>query len=133
MTAVSKYLSISFLILTLCVLARGLHAQPAPKAIDLFKEGRALAKANKFAEACEKFRQSQELDPELGTLFNIAQCEEKIGKLASALAAYQEVAAKDTNAQRQALAAEYQSKLAPRVPKLVVQLESPPPGLSRWS
>jgi hypothetical protein len=111
-------------------LARVAHAQPATPAIDLFKEGRALAKAGHYAEACDKFRKSQELDPQFGTLFNIAQCEEKIGKLASALAGYREVAAKDTNAQRQAMAAEYQTKLAARVPKLVVQIASPPTGLS---
>jgi hypothetical protein len=103
------------------------HADPS--ATELFKEGRALVKQGKHAEACEKFKQSQELDPELGTLFNIAQCEEKTGKLASALAAYREVVAKDTNAERKALAAEYQSKLEPRVPKIVVQIEQPPASL----
>lgn len=100
-----------------------------PSALELFKEGRALVKQGKHGEACEKFKKSQELDPQIGTLFNIAQCEEKTGKLASALAAYREVVAKDTNAERKALAAEYQSKLEPRVPKIVVQIEKPPVNL----
>jgi hypothetical protein len=126
MTAASE----RFALVMVIALARSAAAQPASPAIELFKEGRALAKAGKHAEACEKFQKSQELDPQLGTLFNIAQCEEKIGKLASALAAYREVADKDTNAQRKALAAEDQNKLAPRVPKLVVQIQSPPAGLS---
>ena len=104
-------------------------ASADPSALELFKQGRALAKQGKHAEACEKFKQSQELDPQLGTLFNIAQCEEKSGKLASALEAYREVVAKDTNAERKALAAEYQSKLEPRVPKIVVQIEKPPASL----
>ncbi|MGE5186705.1 MAG: tetratricopeptide repeat protein [Acidobacteriota bacterium] len=106
------------------------HAQAqAPSPGELFKQGRALVKQGKYAEACDKFRKSQELDPQLGTLFNIAQCDEKIGKLASALAAYREVVAKDSNAQRRALAAAYQSKLEPRVPKIVVQIAKPPPSL----
>jgi hypothetical protein len=104
------------------------HAQ-APSASDLFKEGRELAKAGKPFEACVKFRKSQELDPQIGTLFNIAQCDEKLGKLATALAEYREVVAKDTNAKRKATAAEYQSKLEPRVPKLVVQIAKPPTSL----
>ncbi len=112
----------------LLALAATAHAQ-SPSAGELFKQGRDLAKAGKHAEACEKFQKSQELDPQLGTLFNIAQCEEKTGKLAQALAAYREVVAKDTNAKRKATAAEYQSKLEPRVPKLVVQIAKPPPSL----
>jgi hypothetical protein len=122
MTAASE----RFALVLLLALVHSAAAQPASPAIELFKEARALAKAGKHAEACEKFQKS----PQLGTLFNIAQCEEKIGKLASALAAYREVADKDTNAQRKALAAEDQAKLAPRVPKLVVQIQSPPAGLS---
>jgi len=101
----------------------------ADTAGDLFKQGRAFAKAGKHAEACEKFKKSQELDPQLGTLFNIAQCEEKIGQLASAIAGYREVVAKDTNAERKALAAEYQSKLEQRVPKLLVIVSKPPSNL----
>jgi hypothetical protein len=104
------------------------HAQ-APSASELFKQGRELVKNGKHAEACEKFRKSQELDPQLGTLFNIAQCDEKTGKLATALAEYREVVAKDTNGKRKATAAEYQSKLEPRVPKLVVQIAKPPQSL----
>ena len=101
----------------------------ADSAGELFKQGRAFAKAGKHAEACEKFKKSQELDPQLGTLFNIAQCEEKIGQLASAIAAYREVVTKDTNAERKALAAEYQSKLEQRVPKLLVIVSKPPANL----
>jgi hypothetical protein len=122
MTAVSRSL---LLVIALVVPALA----QSPTAIELFKEGRALAKSGKHAEACEKFKKSQELDPQLGTLFNIAQCQEKTGKLATALAAYREVVAKDTNAERKALAAEYQSKLEPRVPKLLVIVSKPPASL----
>jgi tetratricopeptide (TPR) repeat protein len=101
----------------------------ARSAADLFREGRALARAGQHAAACEKFIESQELDPQLGTLFNIAQCEEKIGKLASALAAYREVIARDRFAERRALADQYRSRLERRVPRLVVQIAAPPGDL----
>ncbi|HTR53089.1 MAG TPA: hypothetical protein VMJ10_20480 [Kofleriaceae bacterium] len=124
MTAASKRVLVALLVLApISALAQ------SPQATELFKEGRDLMKAGHFVEACSKFAKSQDLDPQLGTLFNLAQCDEKIGKLATALAGYREVVAKDGNAKRKALAAEYQSKLEPRVPKLVVQVAKPPPSL----
>jgi hypothetical protein len=95
------------------------HADPKA-AVETFKKGRELFKAGKFAAACEQFEQSQQLDPAMGTLFNIAQCDEKIGKLASAIAAYREIVASDTNDKRKATAAEYAVKLELRVPKIVI-------------
>jgi hypothetical protein len=95
-----------------------------------FKRGRDLFKGGKYTEACAQFEKSQQLDPQLGTLFNLAQCHEKIGKLASARAAYREVLSKDTNADRRRFAADFDKKLAPRVPKLVVQIAGEPNGLT---
>jgi hypothetical protein len=124
MTAASSRLAA----LAVVALASVAHAQ-SPSATELFKQARDDYKAGKYAEACAKFVKSQEMDPQLGTLFNIGQCDEKLGKLASAIAAFREVVAKDNNAKRKALAAEYQSKLEQRVPKLVVQVAKPPQGL----
>lgn len=115
-------------VVALVAVAAPARAQ-APAAGDEFKKGRELVKAGKFAEACPHFDTSQELDPQLGTLFNIAQCDEKIGKLATAMAAYREVIAKDTNAKRRASAEEMAGQLAPRVPKLVVRIAHPPASL----
>lgn len=56
----------------------------------LFDEGRRLAQAGKFAEGCPKLEASQKLDPALGTLLNLADCNEKLGKTASAWAQYRE-------------------------------------------
>src|SRR5262249_26050543 len=52
------------------------------KAADaLFKEGRAAFDKGDYPTACAKFEASLVVDPAIGTLLNLAVCEEKIGKL----------------------------------------------------
>ncbi len=50
----------------------------------LFLEGRALVEKSELAPACERFAQSQKLDPQIGTLLYLATCHEQIGKTATA-------------------------------------------------
>jgi hypothetical protein len=50
----------------------------------LFREGRALMKKGDFLGACPKLEESLRLDPAVGTLMNLAECEERIGRTASA-------------------------------------------------
>ena len=64
----------------------------------LFDEGRKLMAAGKFADACPKFEASQELDPGVGTMLNLADCYEKTGRTASAWAEFRETVSAAHNA-----------------------------------
>jgi hypothetical protein len=57
----------------------------SPKADRLFSEGLDLARVGDCARAREKFAQSYAADPAPGTLINWALCEEKLGRVATAL------------------------------------------------
>jgi hypothetical protein len=57
----------------------------------LFRAGREHAKAGDWANACPKFLESNRLDFALGTLMNLAACEEHVGKVATAWGRYREV------------------------------------------
>jgi hypothetical protein len=59
----------------------------------LFRQGKAFAAAGKTTEACDKFAESQRLDPGTGTLLELAQCDEHAGRLASAWGEYTEASA----------------------------------------
>jgi hypothetical protein len=79
------------------VFSIALHAGAAGKsggnraaAEALFNQGRDLMNAGKFVDACPKFEASQQLDPGLGTMLNLAECYEKTGRTASAWAEYRE-------------------------------------------
>jgi len=60
------------------------QGRDAATAEALFRQGRQAMEAKDYNEACPKFSESQKLDPAAGTLMNLATCEEKLGKLASA-------------------------------------------------
>ena len=56
----------------------------------LFEDGVRLMKAGQFDEACPKIAESQRLEPRPGTLFTLAECLANDGKIATALARYEE-------------------------------------------
>ncbi|MBX3192263.1 MAG: hypothetical protein KF819_35060 [Labilithrix sp.] len=82
------------LVAAVSLAARASSAQTtdAAKAEQLFEEGTKLFDAGRFAEACDKLEASQRLDPALGTQFNLAECWQRVGRLASARALFREVA-----------------------------------------
>jgi serine/threonine-protein kinase len=113
------------------------HAQPADSggkvaAEALFEQGRSLMTDGKFADACPKFADSQRLDPSPGTLLNLANCYEKLGRTATAWATYRE-AASAANAQGRAdyvaSAQRHADTLAPRLAKLTTTVSQPADGL----
>jgi hypothetical protein len=90
---------------------------------ELFRQGRAASEKNDFTTACAKFRESNRLDPAVGTVFNIADCEEKLGRLATSWTLFQEVVQRLPPADnRRAIAEQRSAKLEPRVPKLSIHL-----------
>ncbi len=98
----------------------------------LFREGRALSDAGDIAGACAKFRESDRLDPAVGTTFNIADCEERLGRLARAWTLFDEVAQRLTVAdKRRAVAQKRAAALEPRLPKLSVRLSANAPAGAR--
>jgi serine/threonine-protein kinase len=103
-------------------------AQTNPAAEDLFRQGRELMKQDKPAEACPKFEASQRLDPAFGTLMNLGNCYEKLGRIASAWVSYNDavdLARRSGQQDRVKMASERAGGLAPRLPRLQINL---PPG-----
>jgi tetratricopeptide (TPR) repeat protein len=90
----------------------------------LFNQGRELMSAGKLAEACPKFEASQQLDPGLGTMLNLAECYEKTGRTASAWAEYREaisLARAAGSKVRQDLATERAQALQERLSTLTIR------------
>jgi hypothetical protein len=56
----------------------------------LFDAGLALLKSGKHAEACPKLESSQRIDPAVGTLMYLGECYARLGRTASAWAAFRE-------------------------------------------
>jgi hypothetical protein len=110
------------------------HAQSGDSsaiAEQLFKEGRELAKANRWAEACPKFEASLHYDPVPGTRLNLATCYEHIDKLASAWSLYREsvdLAKKAGDTKRRAYAEKQAAALEPRLAKLAITSPANPPA-----
>jgi serine/threonine-protein kinase len=98
----------------------------------LFYDARALMQAGKYSEACPKLEESLRLDAGIGTQFNLADCDEHLGKIATAWAAFLEVAAESKSSgqrDREKLARKRAAALEPRLPRLTITVSDGPPGL----
>src|SRR5437879_111900 len=72
--------------------AKAAHAQDSAATADvLFSDARGAMADKKFAAACAKFLESNRLDPAVGTLFNLANCEAQRGQLVTAWTLYRQV------------------------------------------
>lgn len=114
---------------------KGVAATTAPAgdaaaAQALFYEARQLMKENKFGLACPKLEESLRLDYGIGTEFNLADCNEKLGKVATAWSGYLNVASAahtSNQKEREKVARERAKALEPRLPKLEVDVPATAP------
>lgn len=108
------------------------HAQGAPVGTDrkatatvLFKAGQELVADGRAEEACPKFEESYRLLEANGTLINLADCYERVGKTASAWLTFREVAQqsrRDGQDARADVADDRARELEARLTKLVVRV-----------
>ncbi|MBK7580709.1 MAG: hypothetical protein IPI67_10935 [Myxococcales bacterium] len=128
------------------------HADPSPSdraaAEALFRDAKKLFAKKQFRDACRKLEESQRLDPQGGTLLNLAVCHAREGRSASAWVEFQEaidLAKKAKRSDRIRLAErelrQLEKKLArltievpadARVPGLSIQRGGEPLGVGAW-
>jgi hypothetical protein len=106
------------------------QTQDSTVATQLFNTGRDLMKAGDFAAACPKLEESARLDAKVGTLARLAECEEKIGHLASARGRWQQAlnVAEGAHDDRIAHVRDELARIDALVPKLVLEVEAPVPA-----
>jgi hypothetical protein len=99
-------------------------AQDAAGAADvLFRQGREEMSAGSYESACDKFRQSDDLDPAPGTKLNLGECECRRGHLATAWELFQAVERQlSSDDPRQPIARSKREAVEPRVPRLELVL-----------
>ncbi len=89
----------------------------------LFDEARKQFEAGNYETACNKFAESQRVDPATGTLLNLAICYEKAGRLATAWSTWREAASSARAAgqsDRESHARDMADKLESQVARLTV-------------
>ncbi|WP_052375387.1 hypothetical protein [Chondromyces apiculatus] len=132
LTAVASLAAALALALAPAATARAQTAAPGQSAAmgqTLFEEGRKLMEAKQYAEACPKFEESLRIRPGMGTLLNLALCNEAIGKTATAWVQFKEVmfaAKKDGNTAREAFAKEHIDALEPKLSRLQIDAAATP-------
>jgi hypothetical protein len=105
-------------------------AQPSDpvSAEQLFEAGRAAMDRKDFAVACERFAESERLDPAAGTLINLAECFDRQGLVASSWQRWKEAldALRPGDERRAAVEKRVAAELE-RVPKLELLLDKGAP------
>ncbi|WP_433928170.1 hypothetical protein AB3662_33345 [Sorangium cellulosum] len=109
------------------------NAQPDAVAVaeSLFNRGLADMLAGRYATGCPALSESHRLDPRPGRLFTLAECEARWGRIATAVARYNDFLAlysrmseaeKLQQRERYDVAVEQRDALAPLVPQLTLSL-----------
>lgn len=144
----------SLLVFLLCAFATALPARAAhaQNSADLaqadaaFNEALKLMDAGNFAEACPKLEQSQRLAPASGTLLNLGDCYEQLGRLPNAFLNFNKAAALSHAAnkpERERVARQRADALrgrialltviAPNIPGLAIAVDGVPIPSSEWA
>jgi hypothetical protein len=115
-------------LITCVVLVSFTSARADNEADRLFEEGRTLAAAGKYAEACDRFEKSLAKERSIGTELNLADCHEKLGQYREAwelfiTAANESEAAGKPNAVKKAR--DSAARLEPQMTTMVVKVAQP--------
>lgn len=116
-------LSTATLLVTLSA-TRPVLSQQESVAESLFRQAREEMKRDEPAAACPKFEESYRLDPSIGTLLNLALCEEALGHTATAWTKiHQFLDAAPVTDSRLPLARTKAAKLEAELPRLQLVIE----------
>ena len=107
------------------------QAQNPAAAEALFDQARAAMAAGSYDIACARFKDSDKLDPAVGTRFNLADCEERRGHVATAWSLFRGVLSElADDDDRKPIAQARARALEPRMPYLTMSRASDtPPGV----
>lgn len=97
-------------------------------AAKLWDEGRALMESGKVDEACDRFERSQQLDPQIGTKLNLAECRAKQRRHAEAFRLFEQAAreaAESGKPGREDYARKRADELAPKIARVKVRVADP--------
>jgi hypothetical protein len=104
------------------------RAQQRAAAELLFEEGKKAMDQGDFTQACAKFEESNRLDAASGTTLNLANCEERRGRVASAWERYRAAVQLLADGDRRREFAQAKVRqLEPLVPRLTIVLASAAP------
>jgi hypothetical protein len=127
------YLTLPLLLASLALAAPQAYAQSAEAEV-LFREGRKLVKAGKLEAGCAKIEASEKLESSVGTLLNLGDCREKLGRHASAWAAFKKAEAQAKLAgrddKRRNEASKRAAALEPKLTQLVIMVTGRVEGLT---
>lgn len=88
--------------------------------------------AGNYAIACARFRDSDRLDPAVGTRFNLADCEERRGRIATAWSLFRGVVAElGADDDRKPIAEQRAKSLEPRLPYVTLRRVTDTPSGAR--
>jgi hypothetical protein len=99
----------------------------------LFEEGRTLAKAGQYVEACDRFAKSLAIERTIGTELNLADCHEQLGHLREAWGLFVAAAGESeasNDPKRAEFARDRAAALEPKMTTMIVKVAQPAlPGL----